>query len=222
MAAASDGGLVAKRRKWSAYNARQRTTEWGICLLRWGLLASVVAIVQLNPPPGLALVELSLLLLAVAMVNLAVTLLLSFRVYSPLLSAVVLVVDAVFVLVLPFTSGGLQSPFLFFAIFPILVATLRFGWQIGVFTAFVFVLEIAFHTALAWDAALGRRGRQKGHQGKQQERHQRPFRIPHTTDQCSTLIRDESSMPTGAYTEPYLSRRQRAQVHCLHTVQCPA
>jgi signal transduction histidine kinase len=124
-------------------------------LLRWGLLASVVAIVQLNPTPGSILPDLFPLLVAVAIANLAVTILLSFRSYSPMLSAAMLVIDVVFVLVLPFVSGGLQSPFFFLAVFPISVAALRFGWQIGAFTAFVFGLDMVLHVALAWNAALG-------------------------------------------------------------------
>lgn len=149
------GVLLAKGRKRSAYNVRQRAIEGGLCLLRWGLLAGVVAIVQLNPIPGLVLADLSPFLIAVVIANLIVTLLLSLRLYSLLLSAVTLVIDVLFVLALTFVSGGVESPFFFFAVFPILVATFRFGWQIGLFTAFVFGLDLAFHAALRWDAALG-------------------------------------------------------------------
>lgn len=149
------GVLLAKGRKRSAYNVRQRTTEWSVCLLRWGLLASVVAIAQVNPSLGSVLPDLFPLLIVVGIANLVVTILLGFGLYSPTLSAAVLIVDVVFVLVLPFVSGGLQSPFFLLAVFPILVAALRFGWQIGAFTAFVFGLDIAFHAALSWNAALG-------------------------------------------------------------------
>lgn len=142
-------------RQQSVDKERQRTTERAICWMRWGLLACIIAIVLLDPTQDLLLDKLSPLLIAVAGFNLLVTLLLSFRFYFGWLSIATLVADVVFVLVLVFMTGGLQSPFFFFPIFPILVAALRFGWQIGLFTAFVFGLDMAFHSALAWDAVLG-------------------------------------------------------------------
>lgn len=119
------------------------------------MLAVVIVLVLLNVESDLILVEIFPLLVALGAFNLLVTLLLSFRLYFPLLSILTLVADVAFVLILLFMSGGVGSPFFFFPIFPILVATLRFGWQIGLFTAFVFGLEMAFHVALGWDAAAG-------------------------------------------------------------------
>jgi len=146
--------------RWRPGNSRQRSvdgekqhaTEWGICLVRWGLVAAVIAVVLLNLAPDLVLADLFPLLVVIGAFNLLVTLLLSFRLYFPMLSIVTLVADVVFALVLLFMSGGVQSPFFFFPIFPILVAILRFGWQIGVFTTFVFGLDMVFQSALAWDA----------------------------------------------------------------------
>lgn len=147
-----------KGRHASVYRERQQATEWAICLVRWGLLACILAIVVLDfsfdifPAPDLDLVRLFPLLIGIAVFNLLVTLVLSFRLYLEWLSIATLVADVVLILALLFMSGGLQSPFFFLALFPILVATIRFGWQIGIFAAFVFTLEIAFHAALDWQA----------------------------------------------------------------------
>ncbi|MEJ2209047.1 MAG: GAF domain-containing sensor histidine kinase [Anaerolineae bacterium] len=128
------------------------TTEWGICLVRWALLAAVIALTLLKLNLNLSLTDLLPLLVAFGAFNLLVTILLSFRLYFSLLSILTLVADVVFVLILIFVSGGVESPFFFFPIFPILVATLRFGWQIGFFAAFVCALDMVFQAALNWDA----------------------------------------------------------------------
>ena len=147
--------LLRDAQQMSVDRNRQQTTEWGICLVRWGLLASVVVVVLLNPAHDLALDDLYPLLIAVGAFNLLCSVLLNLRLYFPAMSIATLVADGIFVLILIHMSGGIQSPFFFFPIFPILVASLRFGWQIGLFTAFVFGLDMAFYSALAWEESLG-------------------------------------------------------------------
>ncbi len=150
---------MAKGRQGSVYRERQQTAEWATCLVRWGLLACVLGIVLLDfsfdilPSLDLSLAGLFPLLIAVGVFNLVVTLVLSFRLYFRWLPVATLAADVISVLALLYTSGGLHSPFHFLALFPILVAAIRFGWQIGVFTAFVFALEIAFHSALTWQTS---------------------------------------------------------------------
>jgi signal transduction histidine kinase len=87
--------------------------------------------------------------------NLLITVLITFRISFRFLPIVSLLMDIVAILILIFLTGGVSSPFFFLPIFPILVAALRFGWQIGLFTAFVFALNQSFHVALEWDAAVG-------------------------------------------------------------------
>ncbi|MGD8623828.1 MAG: histidine kinase [Anaerolineae bacterium] len=89
------------------------------------------------------------------MYNLLITVLLTFQLFFRALPIIALFMDIVATLLLIFMTGGVSGPFFFLPIFPILVAALRFGWQIGLFTAFVFALNHSFHMVLERDPALG-------------------------------------------------------------------
>jgi signal transduction histidine kinase len=130
---------------------RQLSGEWIVYLVRWGVLAGVVLMALLDPVDHLSLSELALFLAVVGIYNLAITVLLYLRVYFRALPALTLVADVLAQISLLYLSGGASSPYVFFALFPILVATLRFGWQAGLLTAGIFFLNDVFQTAVAWE-----------------------------------------------------------------------
>jgi signal transduction histidine kinase len=133
---------------------KQLSGEWTICLIRWGLLACVALAAFLDPLRHLALSDLVLLLLAAGLYNLSVTLLLYLRLYFKALPFVTLVADIAAVLALAHLSGGANSPYAFLAVFPILLASLRFGLYAGLFTAGVFSLVSVFQMAIAWETGM--------------------------------------------------------------------
>ncbi len=125
--------------------------------MRWGLLGLVVLVVLLDPAKRLSASGLILFLVAVAAYNLAVTLLLYLRFTFPLLPVLTLVADILAVIALVHLSGGADvaqpSPYFFLALFPILIASLRFGWQAGLLAAGVFALSDLLQTAFAWETS---------------------------------------------------------------------
>ncbi|MGD9316278.1 MAG: hypothetical protein PVG56_05550, partial [Anaerolineae bacterium] len=116
----------------------QLSGEWIICLIRWGLLVCVALLAFLDPLRRLALPNLILLLLAAGLSNLAVTILVYLRVYFKALPVLTLVADILALITLTLLSGGASSPYYFLAVFPILVASLRFGWHVGLLAAGIF------------------------------------------------------------------------------------
>ena len=129
---------------------RQLSGEWTIFWLRWGFLACLVVAALLDSVHRPDASELILFLAAIAIYNLAVALMLYLRLYFRALPLLTLLADivTVFALIhLPSSAGGY---YFVFAVFPILIAALRFSWQAGLLTAGVFVLESSVHTALAW------------------------------------------------------------------------
>jgi signal transduction histidine kinase len=128
--------------------------EWTLCLMRWGLLACVTLVALLDPLRRLSLSQLALLTVSVGLYNLVITLLLSLRLYFRALPVLTLIADTLILTALVHLSGDNDSPYFVFAVFPILVAALRFGWHVGLLTAGVFFLSDVFQTALAWDPAL--------------------------------------------------------------------
>ncbi len=130
---------------------RQLSIEWNICLLRWGLPVCVLLLAFLDPLRRVSPPWLFVLPLSVAVYNLAVSLLVYLRVYFRALPVLTLLADILIVVALMLLSGGLESPYSFLALFPILVATLRFGWQPGLLAAAAFILIDLFLTAAAWE-----------------------------------------------------------------------
>jgi len=133
---------------------RQLSGEWTIFLLRWGVFACVVFVSLLDPVHRLSSSELILFLAAVAIYNLAIALMIYLRLYFRALPVLTLFADIVVVLALIHLPSGDGGFYFIFAIFPILVATLRFGWLAGLLTAGIFVLDAVFQTALAWQSGL--------------------------------------------------------------------
>jgi len=133
---------------------KQLSGEWTICLVRWGLLVGVALAAFLDPLRRLALSDLALLLLAAGLYSLAVTLLLYLHLYFKAFPVFTLVADILALLALTHLSGGANSPYAFLAVFPILVASLRFGWQAGLLTAAVSSLSGVFQMAIAWEAGM--------------------------------------------------------------------
>lgn len=133
----------------------QQAADWAICLVRWGLVVCVMGLALLDPAGRLPVSDMALFLAVVAAYNLIITLLLTFRVFFRILSIVTLVADAGAVVALLHLSGGANSPFFFVPLFPILIAVLRFGWQVGLSVTVVFTLNHGILVALAWTAGQG-------------------------------------------------------------------
>ena len=120
--------------------------EWLISNLRWLLLVSVALVSfadtffhhggsfdtsSLLPP--------MVLLAVAALYNLVVMLLLLYGTPRRTMSVVTLLIDTILTIGFVITSGGLASPLLFFALFPILTAVLRFPWAVSLPVAIVVV-----------------------------------------------------------------------------------
>jgi signal transduction histidine kinase len=127
----------------------ERTIFW----LRWGVLACVALAFLLDPVHRLASSELLLFLVAVSIYNLAIALMIYLRLYFRALSVLTLFADIVVVLALIHLPSGVGGYYFIFAVFPILVAALRFSWLAGLLTASVFVLDAVFQTVVAWESA---------------------------------------------------------------------
>jgi signal transduction histidine kinase len=131
----------------------QQSAEWGICLVRWGLLLYIMLDVILAPDRQDLLPRLALFVAVFGLYNLALTFLVTFRVFSPSLPILTFVADVLALLVLIYQSGGLASPFSFFPVFVILVGALRFGSRVGLAAALAFVLSSGLYTLLGWEGS---------------------------------------------------------------------
>ncbi|HDD23973.1 MAG TPA: GAF domain-containing sensor histidine kinase [Chloroflexi bacterium] len=125
---------------------RRFQADWVISNLRWLLLLSValvrvadVALVRQQPFDPLALLPQIILLIVAAFYNLSVMLLLTSHTIPQSLPTMTIVVDTVLSIGFVLTSGGLESPLLFFGLFPILTAALRFHWSVSILIAIVIV-----------------------------------------------------------------------------------
>jgi signal transduction histidine kinase len=133
----------------------QSDTDWAICLVRWGLFLAILVVALLDPAHQLSPAHLALFLVAFGAYNLTITALLAIGFLTRAVPAFTLVVDTLAMLSLVYLSGGVDSPFSFFPLFPILVATVRFNWLIGLITTAVFVLGLVAQMALGWETDLG-------------------------------------------------------------------
>jgi signal transduction histidine kinase len=111
--------------------------DWLLSNLRWLLLLAVAIVVVIDPPgEGETLPLLLGLLLVGAVYNLIVLLLLSFDFFPRPLSSITLLIDSLLaVAFVSASSSGANNSLLFFGLFPIITAALRFGWPISVITA---------------------------------------------------------------------------------------
>ena len=108
--------------------------DWLISNLRWPLLIGVASLIFLDaiisdgciPSVDALFLQVGLLVIA-SLYNLVVILLLSNHSPSRGLPALMLVLDSLLIMGFIITTGGMNSPLLFFALFPILTAALRFS-----------------------------------------------------------------------------------------------
>jgi len=120
--------------------------DWLISNLRWLLLVSVALVSFLDilinnegPFDLASTLPQIVLLVAAAIYNLITMLLLLYGVFPRAIPVATLLVDTVLTIGFVVTSGGLTSPLLFFALFPILTSALRFPWVVSLLIAMVVV-----------------------------------------------------------------------------------
>lgn len=109
---------------------RRLQIDWLLSNLRWLVLLLVVLVAFLDQQHGFGAPSAPYLLMLLALAagyNLVVTLLIVARTFPSPLPAITLGVDAVLSVALMATSGGLDSPLLFFSLLPIITAALRFS-----------------------------------------------------------------------------------------------
>ena len=127
-------------------------TAWAICLVRWGLLALVPVLVLLDPAHRLSAGDLAPYLIAVGAFNLVITGLLAVRFFPRFIPPFALLADTLGMIALLYLAGKGLDIFFFFPLFPIAVATLRFGWQSGLLTAGIFAAAYSLLAALMRDS----------------------------------------------------------------------
>ncbi len=122
--------------------------DWLISNLRWVLLLSVAVVSVLDMFIGhgsdvdTAGVLPQIILLAIAaLYNLFVMLLLSYSAMPNVIPVMTLTIDTLIAIGFVITSGGLTSPLLFVALFPILTAALRFPWGISLTVAITVIIS---------------------------------------------------------------------------------
>lgn len=114
-----------------ATSQRKLEVDWVVSNLRWLLLLAVLIVGFLDPSYGFSssfALPLILLIGIAVIYNLALTLLLAVHRFPSLFSILALAVDTVLAVGLMAVSGGLDSPLLFFSLFPIITAALRFSF----------------------------------------------------------------------------------------------
>jgi signal transduction histidine kinase len=129
-------------------------TDWAICLVRWGLLALVPVLVLLDPAHRLSVADLAPYLIAVGAYNLVITVMLAVRFFPRFVPTLALIADILSTIALLYLAGTALDIFFFYPLFPIVVATLRFGWQVGLFTAGILAASYGLLAVMVRD--LGR------------------------------------------------------------------
>jgi signal transduction histidine kinase len=76
--------------------------------------------------------------------NLVILLLLAFGFFPQPLPSISLLIDSALTVAFLSASGGQDSPLLFFGLFPVITAALRFGWTVSVVTTSAIVVAYAF------------------------------------------------------------------------------
>ncbi len=117
-------------------SSRNSQIDWLLSGLRWLLLFSILAIVLLGSGKESELGRQALIVLAIAAVyNLAIMVLLIFDPTIGWVPLTSLIVDTALAIGFMYVTGGGNSPLLFYSLFPILTAALRFDWPISILTA---------------------------------------------------------------------------------------
>ena len=133
-------------------SAKERfQVDWLISNLRWLLLVSVALASFLytfikpggSLDTGSILPQIVLLTIA-ALYNLFIMFLLLYGMLPRAIPVTTLLIDTVLSMGFVIVSGGLTSPLLFFALFPILTAALRFPWTISLLVTMVIVIGCGF------------------------------------------------------------------------------
>ena len=127
---------------------RRFQVDWMISNLRWLLLVSValvsfldILVVHKDTLDTFDILPQTTLLVIAALYNLGVMMLLSYDLLGRIMPVVTLLIDTLLSTGFVLTSGGLSSPLLFFALFPILTAALRFPWIISLLIAIIIVMS---------------------------------------------------------------------------------
>jgi signal transduction histidine kinase len=120
--------------------------DWLLSNLRWLLLLSVAIVIFIQPggSEGESFPLLLGLLLVAATYNLTLLLLLAFDFFPKPLPSISLLLDSFLAVAFLSASGGKDSPLLFFGLFPVITAALRFGWSVSVVTASAIAVAYAF------------------------------------------------------------------------------
>jgi len=125
--------------------------DWLISNLRWLLLISAALVIFLDTvinSGGVFDIASTLpqivLLTVAALYNLFIMLLLLCGVFPHAIPVTTLLVDTALTIGFVIVSGGLASPLLFFTLFPILTAALRFPWAVSLLVAIVIVAGCGF------------------------------------------------------------------------------
>jgi signal transduction histidine kinase len=117
--------------------------DWLLSNIRWLLLLAVAIVAVVEPGrSGESFPILLGLLLFGAGYNLILLLLLAFGFFPQPLPSISLMVDSLLAVAFISAAGGAESPLLFFALFPIITAALRFGWTVSVAMASAIVIAI--------------------------------------------------------------------------------
>jgi signal transduction histidine kinase len=119
--------------------------DWLLSNLRWLLLLAVAIVAYINPGDDSLIFPLLLgLLLLGAIYNLGVMLLLAFSMFPQPLPAISLLIDSFLAIAFLSASGGAESPLLFFGLFPVITAALRFGWIVSLITTSAIIVAYIF------------------------------------------------------------------------------
>ncbi|NLE99394.1 MAG: hypothetical protein GX601_00295, partial [Anaerolineales bacterium] len=121
--------------------------DWLISNLRWLLLISVglVSLIDVTTQSGGAvdpdpLTPFTIIWAVAIIYNLVITLVLVAGAASPALPAATVAIDTALTIGFVATSGGLNSSLLFFALFPVLTANLRYPWWFSSLLALIIVV----------------------------------------------------------------------------------
>ncbi len=120
-------------------SSRASQVDWWIIGLRWLLLISVIPVLILSQATGRQpesnwLQTALILVLITGVFNLVAMVLLIFEVPARLLAPASLIIDTLVSIALLASTGGAVSPLLYYALFPILTAALRFNAIIATIT----------------------------------------------------------------------------------------
>ncbi|HIP88069.1 MAG TPA: GAF domain-containing protein [Anaerolineales bacterium] len=122
---------------------RRSQLDWLVSNLRWLLMVAVIVFAFLTPDYGFEgpfAPFLIATLVAAALYNLILMLLMLYETFPRSLAWITLGTDAALSVALIAVSGGFQSPFLFFGILPIITAALRFSFFISILVALFITL----------------------------------------------------------------------------------